>query len=127
MADLVFERDEKTLYWPKKRLQWDAISGPFGAGPLPPGLYDIGRREITGYTQNIAPSYRDSTGKGFFIPIYPRFPTSRGKYGGRLGIHPDGNVPGTLGCIGLTNADTTTFYEAIKETSAGSKLILLVK
>lgn len=30
-----------------------------------------------------------------------------GRYG--LGIHPDGNVPGTEGCIGLLDSDTSDF------------------
>ena len=127
MANLIFDREQKKLSWPIKDLSWDAISGPFGAGALPPGLYDIGRREITDYTSKIDMPYRDGTGKGFFVPIYPRFNTTRGKSGGRLGIHPDGNKPGTLGCIGITGQSAKSFHDAIRITAPGANLILLVK
>lgn len=127
MADLVFDRTKKTLSWPNKNLTWNAVSGPFGAGALPPGLYDVGRREITGYTASVDVPYRDKTGKGFFVPIYPKFQTDRGKSGGRLGIHPDGNKPGTLGCIGITDANTKSFHDAIASTAPASTLIVQVK
>lgn len=127
MADLIFDRSKKTLSWPLKELSWSAISGPFGAGALPPGLYDIARREITGYTNKVDTPYRDKTGLGFFVPIYPKFDTNRGKSGGRLGIHPDGNVPGTLGCIGISDSNSKNFHDAIRLTAPSTKLTLLVK
>jgi len=127
MADLIFDRSKKKLSWPFKNLSWNAISGPFGAGALPPGLYDIARREITDYTNKVDAPYRDKTGRGFFIPIYPKFNTNRGKSGGRLGIHPDGNKPGTLGCIGITDANSKSFHDAIRLTAPSSKLTLQVK
>lgn len=127
MADLIFDRKLKTLSWPFKKLSWGAISGPFGAGALPPGMYDISRREITEYTNKVDRPYRDKFGMGFFVPIYPKFATSRGKSGGRLGIHPDGNVPGTLGCIGITDINAKSFHNAIKQTAPSIKLTLQVK
>ncbi len=126
MADLIFNRIKMTLTWPSKNLSWNAVSGPFGAGALPLGLYDIGRREITGYTNKVDVPYRDKTGMGFFVPIFPKFKTNRGKSGGRLGIHPDGNKPGTLGCIGITDSTTKSFHDAIRLTSPSSKLTLQV-
>lgn len=127
MADLIFDRNLKKLSWPLKKKSWNAVSGPFGAGALPAGLYDISRREITGYTNKVDLPYQDATGNGFFVPIYPKFETNRGKVGGRLGIHPDGNKPGTLGCIGLTSANAKSFHDAIRLTSPSIKLILQVK
>lgn len=85
------------------------------------GLYDIARREVTGYTATIDFAFRDKTGRGFFAPIYPKFKTNRGKSGGRLGIHPDGNKPGTLGCIGITDSNTKSFHDAIASTTPGIK------
>ncbi len=127
MTDLVFDTKQKKLTWPLKKLSWNAVSGPFGAGALPYGLYDIARREITGYTNKVDIPYRDKTGMGFFIPIYPKFNTNRGKTGGRLGIHPDGNKPGTLGCIGITDANSKNFHDAIRLTAPSAKLTLQVK
>lgn len=46
------------------------------------------------------------TSKAWFIPLQARFSTNR--HG--LGIHPDGNVPGTLGCIGLQGMDASKFW-----------------
>ncbi len=127
MADLEFDRAKGVLTWDKKSLKWQAVSGPFGAGSLPAGLYEVSRREITDYTNKVSKPFRDKTNKGFFIPIYPKFQTNRGKNGGRLGIHPDGNTPGTEGCIGLTDSTTKTFHSAIASTAASAKLTLLVK
>lgn len=127
MADLTFNRIKKVLSWPAKKLTWNAVSGPFGAGPLPIGLYDIARREITEYTNQVDVPYQDKTGMGFFVPIHPRFQTNRVKTGGRLGIHPDGNKPGTLGCIGITDANARSFHNAVKQTAPSTRLTLLVK
>ncbi len=127
MADLIFDIKQKKLTWLLKGLSWNAVSGPFGAGALPPGLYDISRREITDYTSKVDVPYRDKTGMGFFVPIYPKFNTNRGKTGGRLGIHPDGNKPGTLGCIGITDANSKGFHDAIRATAPNVKLTLHVK
>lgn len=63
---------------------------------------------------------------GFFVPIYPRFQTNRGKTGGRLGIHPDGNKSGTLGCIGITDANAQSFHNAMKQTAPSALLTLQV-
>jgi len=127
MVDLIFDIKQKKLTWSIKKLSWNAVSGPFGAGALPHGLYDISRREITPYTNKVDLPYRDKTGMGFFVPIYPKFSTNRGKTGGRLGIHPDGNKPGTLGCIGITNTHAKSFHDAMGQTSPSAKLILQVK
>jgi len=59
MVDLVFDRKQKILSWPLKKLSWGAVSGPFGAGALPLGIYDISRREITEYTNKVEMPYRD--------------------------------------------------------------------
>lgn len=127
MVDLIFDTKKNKLSWPVKKLTWDAVSGPYGLGVLPQGLYDVSRREITDYTSSVDLPYRDQSGKGFFVPIYPQFDTERGKVGGRLGIHPDGNTPGTLGCIGISSNNAKSFHDAIKVTSPSVKLVLEVK
>lgn len=45
---------------------------------------------------------------------------------GNLGIHPDGNVPGTEGCIGIKDSDTRELFEALKNTYM-DKVIVQVK
>jgi len=126
MADLYFYRSLETLAWPSFGGHWNAKSGPWGLGELPPGLYTVGRREITDYTSAIDSAYKDkTTGQGFFVPIYPQFSTSRGK-SGRLGIHPDGNVSGTEGCIGLALGDTRSFWDTIRSTPPSATIVLQV-
>jgi hypothetical protein len=128
MADLIFNKQTGALSWPTKSLKWKAVSGPFGAGALPSGLYDVNRKGVSQYTKNIHRSFQDVSGRGFFVPIYPKFTTERGKMGGRLGIHPDGGSPGTLGCIGLNpSSDTAGFYNALSRTPLGVQLILRVE
>jgi len=122
MADLKFSIGKGILTWSDKG-RWEAVSGPYGKDHLPPGLYRVSRREVTPYSGVIESSYRDENGRGFFIPIYPTFPTSRGKDGGRLGIHPDGGIPGTLGCIGIRSG-AKRFYDLIAATATDISLEL---
>jgi hypothetical protein len=124
MADLTFNLSSGVLSWTGKG-RWDAVSGPHGEGKLPKSTYKVSRREITAYSGNIGKSYRDSTGKGFFIPIYPQFETTRGENGGRLGIHPDGGVYGTLGCIGI-RSNAKSFFDAIASSASDVSLTLEV-
>jgi hypothetical protein len=127
MADLIYTKATGLLVWPAKSGKWKAKSGPYGLGALPSGIYTLGRTEITSYTTSIGSAFKDGTGKGFFIPIYPGFTTTRGSTGGRLGIHPDGNVPGTAGCIGITDRDTSSFFNTIKSTPINASITLEVK
>jgi hypothetical protein len=115
MADFTYSLANKKLCITSSGKCWNAVSGPHGAGALPVGTYRVERNKITPYTASIAASYRDSTGRGFFLPIKPTFTTPRDGFG----IHPDGGVPGTLGCIGLTAADTESFFEAIRSMARG--------
>lgn len=125
MADMTFKRNAGILIW-QGRGRWEAKSGPFDQGRLPLGLYKVSRREVTAYTANVPSGFKDpATGKGFFIPIYPQFSTHRGKSGGRLGIHPDGNSPGTKGCIGI-RSNAKSFHDAIAKSAADSNLMLEV-
>lgn len=124
MADLKFNRSARILTWGDKG-RWEAVSGPHPPGELPTGIYKLGRREVTPYSSSIAASFRDETGKGFFIPIYPTFSTNRGKEGGRLGIHPDGGVYGTLGCIGIRSG-AASFYRLLEATGTDASLTLEV-
>jgi hypothetical protein len=78
-----------TLFFKNFEIKFE--SGGWGKGYAPKGNY-------------IAKNYRDELGDaysrfgiGFFVSIIPQFETDRID----LGIHFDGNVRGTLGCIGL--------------------------
>lgn len=101
--------DGKSLiHLDKKIRRWPAVSGPYGKGELPEGGYTIAPPAILeGVPANEA--YRDKKGHTWFAPLRPQFPTDRSGFG----IHPDGNVPGTLGCIGLTQEDTREILELL--------------
>lgn len=103
MNSLKYSHSQGTLTWGKE--VYKAVSGPHGKGRLPAGNYDVQiRNVVTGH--GLSQSFRDQNGIAWFIPINPLFSTTRDG----LGIHPDGGVPGTLGCIGLTGADATKFW-----------------
>ena len=89
--------------------QWPAISGPHGKGLLPEGKYRIGQAVALDSTILANLPYRDPTGLAWWCPLEPLFLTKRT----HLGIHPDGNVPGTKGCIGITSPDTRALFERL--------------
>jgi hypothetical protein len=103
VADLVYE--DGLLKMPAYGLAWTAVSGPWGNGPLPMGWYQCSnlRRRTN------SPMVRD--GVGFSVDLDPLFPTTRTL----LRIHPDGNVPGTLGCVGINDPDVQGCYDALKQ------------
>ncbi len=74
-----------------------AISGPYGKGALPEGDY-VGDNFRVRATKAMTVS--DSQGKtGWSLDLTPQFKTDRSL----LRVHPDGNVPGTQGCISPQN------------------------
>ncbi|WP_139281599.1 hypothetical protein [Vibrio aerogenes] len=89
--------------------QFEIVTGGYGKGAIPDGVYKIEKRRIAaGNKSNMESGYINPlTGKGFFIPLKPGFSTHRHGFG----IHPDGNLPGTLGCLGLQGADTKKFWD----------------
>lgn len=104
---------------------WPVISGRWGKGYLPEGLY-----EAYGFWDESgdAYSYKDEHDRkiGFFIRLEPKFKTDRTQ----LLIHFDGNVEGTLGCIGIKptgylNALDT--YSDLKKIMQVGKVPLEVK
>jgi hypothetical protein len=99
--------------------EYPAISGPHGRGRLPSGEYEIGEVDEVEGTHPNYNSYLDETGKAWWVPLKPRFKTDR--YG--LGIHPDGNVIGTLGCIGVRSKDTRQVYEELKKAKGDALIV----
>ncbi len=89
---------------------WHAISGPYGKGKLPSGQYLITEPvEIKSIANKYNP-YRDKTGFAWWCRIKPQFETVRSGFG----IHPDGNIPGTLGCIGIRLDNTKEVFDALQ-------------
>jgi hypothetical protein len=101
--------DGKNLTWCDKVLkQFPAVSGPYGKGELPTGAYSVASA-VSLHDVPANEAYRDKAGNTWFAPLKPLFATERKGFG----IHPDGNVPGTLGCIGLTAEDTKEVLELL--------------
>jgi hypothetical protein len=104
-----------------KRLSWDmekyeAVSGPWGSGSLPKGEYAVKVYDVV--VNSPEPGFTDPmTGQSWFIPIKPKFATLRSG----LGIHPDGNVPGTEGCIGVKSPDASKFWEKWNSLGLGAR------
>lgn len=104
MSELTYNRKTGVLTWGATHFR--AISGPHGKGALPLGRYVIKTRNavVGGALDH---RYEDSVSNNrWFLPIEPQFSTTRKGFG----IHPDGNVVGTLGCIGLASGDANSFW-----------------
>ncbi len=99
-------------------VSYRAVSGPFGKGALQPGDYEVKVRNIA--DEGLGKAFC-AGGVCFFIPIRPTFTYDRGG----LGIHPDGNVPGTEGCIGVSSSDAKPFWDAWKNMHINSRPIKL--
>jgi hypothetical protein len=115
MSDIVYDKAKKILIVGKD--EWQAVSGiekkykPIAEGQYtaPKGALMAGQKGLgvpTHNQYNQQPfSYRDGKGLSWFLWL--------GK--GNLGIHPDGNVPGTKGCIGVTAEDTRPLFNKLKQ------------
>lgn len=108
------------LTWTEKNLTTMAISGPYGRKELPAGLYHVFRNELLDKSNQ--ESYCDSLRNCWMQVIRPQFSTSRTE----LGIHPDGNKQGTLGCIGLFESDTSKWKDAFASIEIDKYTILEV-
>lgn len=85
--------------------QFAANSGGWGNGPLPFGEYKCHAARA------LPPNSPDGLGT-WIMGIEPLFETNRYN----LAIHKDGGVPGTLGCVGITEKDMLCF-ELLKKYS----------
>ncbi|WP_338669199.1 hypothetical protein [Pseudodesulfovibrio methanolicus] len=90
------------------------VSGPHGKGALPKGIYTVVGDLVSLERCEENAGFCDKAGNCWWVPIAPDF-DAKGR--GHFGIHPDGNIPGTKGCIGLTAPDTgeaKEFFENVK-------------
>ncbi|MDC8785897.1 RHS repeat-associated core domain-containing protein [Roseateles koreensis] len=85
-----------------------AVSGPWDLGRLPEGVYNGSNLRQRNEKGNKA---MQCEGKGWSLDLDPAFKTTRDL----LRIHPDGNVPGTQGCIGPScGAAQQTVHDALR-------------
>lgn len=80
-------------------------SGGFGKGMLPYGTYVVKVHNVV--DKNLGDGFKIGKTQ-FFIPI--EIVGNSTRHG--LGIHPDGNKPGTQGCIGVQGADAEKFWKS---------------
>lgn len=97
-----YSRGTKELINLDTRSTVEAKSGPFGKGALPPGQYTVEPAKDLDPKDERNKPYRDKLGNAWFARLVPTFETFRAGFG----VHPDGNVPGTEGCIGIVAANT---------------------
>lgn len=94
---------------------YQIITGGHGKGALPLGTYEVRKRHVT-EGAHLDAGFR-AGGVAFFIPLNPPDTTDRSGFG----IHPDGNVTGTLGCIGLYATDARRFWKDWLNMSLSSR------
>ena len=82
------------------------ISGPWSKGVLPNGKYTVMKYRVVATATS--KGFKSASGSGWFIPL--KAPANVKRSG--FGIHPDGNVEGTQGCIGIVGADADSFWKA---------------
>lgn len=99
--------------------EYEVVTGGYGKGPIPDGIYNIEtKKAVQGDKKSMKSGYINPlTDRGWFLPLTPTFSTDRHGFG----IHPDGNLPGTKGCIGLQGADTKKFWDKWLKTPMASR------
>ena len=104
---------------------WDIISGLWGRGTIPLGLYRVyAPRELFDVKAN--QSYKGEL-KPWLSALIPMGKCEDAK-GNRtdLCIHPDGGIKGTLGCMGIQSNDMEVYALLLKASQANEKIILEV-
>jgi YD repeat-containing protein len=111
------------------RATWPVNTGGFRSGDtrvppgkptrLPRGTYDVTFPRIRNHPGMIRQGF------GFSFNLEPKFPTNRS----HIRIHPDGNNPGTQGCIGVmgTRSELEKMYRLLSELVRKEDLDLIVK
>jgi len=100
--EFLYDKSDQMLYWIEgpfesdtpEIIAWDAVTGPYGNGPLPNGWYNITGLETPANSESN--SMTDSCSNKYKFRLHPQFNTNRSG----LLIHPDGGVSGTARCIG---------------------------
>lgn len=115
------KRAKGTLEWSEKNLSTPAVSGAYGNGMIEVGEYKARRNFLLDKPGEN--TYCDTKNNCWFQLLDPQFDTDRTE----IGIHPDGNVVGTKGCIGLDpNTDTKLWYNALFSVKAGQYTDVIV-
>jgi len=94
--------------------EYEVVTGGYGKGAIPDGIYTIEvYKAVEGDKSTMKAGFiNPATGQGWFLPLTPKFNTTRHGFG----IHPDGNKPGTKGCVGLQGKDIINFWNKWRRT-----------
>lgn len=92
------------LVWDNKKYR--VLSGPWDRGVLPNGEYEVKKYNVC-VGDALGVGYAIGSNTRWTIPIKPKFLTDRDG----LEIHPDGNIEGTRGCIGIIGDDAKKFWK----------------
>ena len=113
MADFIFHKNTGLLQHGSQ--QWPAVSGGGRYQALQSKIYHVPANSLMSGTDHSAgvpynskyahKAFKDINNFGWFQWL--------GEAG--LGIHPDGNVPGTEGCIGIKTPNTRALFDLLKQ------------
>ena len=127
MANFVFDKSRSTFEGHGQT--WKVRSGiPGRYSPLPNGLYAVPKGSLMSGTPGLGvphdpkyaqPPYRFTDKAGFSWFLWLGI--------GDLGVHPDGNVPGTMGCIGIADDDTKPLFYKLRQLNNETEITVLVK
>jgi hypothetical protein len=99
---------------------YPCVSGPWGKGYLPLGNYSLDKCYFMKDDGTVDAFKRED--KPWVAKLTPLFETDRTG----LLIHPDGNVPGSLGCAAITDRDMTAQSEIEELLKKHERLICKV-
>ena len=92
---------------------WPALSGGFGEGSIPIGIYEVTDcTKLLDIPVHVAYKRED-------FPWWAKLKARSECLRTALYIHADGNVPGTLGCLGVTLNDIDCFSHIREAMKAG--------
>ena len=124
MPDLIYNKRTRTLSGFGKT--WTARSGGESCEALasknysvPPLSLMIGTEHIPGAIYHNKYSricFKDGNGLGWFLWLGE----------GQLGIHPNGNISGTQGCIGIVNSNTRDLFDLLRARSDQTLSVLVL-
>ena len=103
--------------------RFDAISGPYGKGHLPIGVYKITSCYLLAEKEGVDLSAYKVDAEPWVAQLSPCFDTDRT---GFL-VHGDGGVVGTKGCIGVVKNDKVCFLsirDMLKDSDGEIELIV---
>lgn len=95
----VASEGEMTIHFSNEDKVFPVISGKYGNGSISIGIYSVEKPIVL-----LDKAYNDAykrDGVPWYARLTPQFNCERTG----LLIHPDGNLPGTLGCLGVLDND----------------------